>query len=96
MAVDIDTNVASAIVNASSSPDQENLVPKWLSKSFIEMHLQRYYNEPIKVISFDVKSATAPGENYASQLYRLNVTFEDHSQTSGNNVDVNRFCDKFF
>lgn len=52
-------------------------VPDWLTPGFIEKHLQNHYkNDAIKVRSCDVRSATAKGENFASQIYRVKVCFD--------------------
>lgn len=54
-------------------------VPKWLTIGFIEKHLQIYNkNGQIKVSRCIVRSATAKGENFASQIFRLNVDFYVH------------------
>lgn len=53
-------------------------IPKWLTSEFIQKHLQIHNkNKQIKVISCDVRSATAKGENFASQIFRVNVSFNE-------------------
>lgn len=50
-------------------------IPDWLNAAFIEQHLRSYYeNSELKVDKFLVRSATAKGENYASDIYRVKVT----------------------
>lgn len=54
-------------------------VPRWLSVEFIENHMRKYYkNDRIKVCKFDVQSATANGENFASHIFRVKVDFHGH------------------
>lgn len=51
-------------------------VPNWLTIEFVEKHLQNHYkNDKINVRSWDLRSATAKGENFASQIYRVKICF---------------------
>lgn len=53
--------------------------PSWLSVKFIENHLRKYYkNDEIQVCKFDVQSATAKGENFASLIFRVKIDFYGH------------------
>lgn len=69
------------ISNKESIPMQtDSFHPKWLNKYFVESHLQNYFNsENLKIVRFNVEPATSKGENYASDLYRVKVTFSDDS-----------------
>lgn len=50
--------------------------PEWLNADFIEAHLQTYFNnEQIKVVELGIRPATAPGENFVSNMYRVQVNF---------------------
>lgn len=90
MAVEVDTTVVNTVLNEASAVDTDNFVPKWLNAEFVESHLQRCFSDKkIKVIGFDVKPATASGENYASCIYRVKVTFTDEAHKSSNNNEVN-------
>lgn len=61
------------------SMNANSFEPKWLNKCFVESHLRNYFNSKnLKIIRFNVQPATAKGENYASDLYRVNVTFSDN------------------
>lgn len=52
--------------------------PKWLNKEFLEKHLRNYFNyQKLAIDNFEVKPATAKGDNYASDLYRVKVTFAE-------------------
>lgn len=65
--------------NESASEDDIE-VPNWLNAEFLETHLKNYYgNDEIKVIGFEVHSATAKGENFASSIYRTIVEFCNNS-----------------
>lgn len=68
-----------ALENGNSlSMNADSFVPKWLNKGFVEIHLQNYFSSKnLKVVHFNVELATAPGENYTSDLYRIQVTFSD-------------------
>lgn len=51
-------------------------VPKWLNKQFLEENLRKHYgNDGIEIIKFDAKPTAGKGENFASSLYRVQVTF---------------------
>lgn len=53
----------------------------WLSKSFLETALRTGYDTPtLNVTKYDVKPAVGKGENYTSDLYRVEV------HTSNGNV----------
>lgn len=53
----------------------------WLDSMFLQKCLQRICNDraTINVMGFDVAPATKKGENFASDIFRVNVQFtEDH------------------
>lgn len=55
--------------------------PKWLNKEFLEKHLRKYFGlQQLTIDNFEVKPATAKGDNYASDLYRVKVTFTEQIQ----------------
>lgn len=82
MAVDIGTSAVSTILNEPSPPNTDDLVLKWLDRDFLEKHLQNFFGDTqITIVNFEVKPATAKGENYASYLYRVKVTYTDETQT---------------
>lgn len=67
----------------------DSIIPHWLHQCFVEMHLRNYFkNENLKIVNFTVAPATAPGENYASDLYRVNVTFTDCTSGSSTKNEV--------
>lgn len=89
MAVDIDTTIVDTILGDLSQASIDNFAPKWISKDFLEKHLQSFFNDKqINIINFEVKPATAKGENYASYLYRVKVIYTDELQNckSANNL----------
>lgn len=68
----------------------DSLQPKWLNKCFVESHLRNYFNsESLKIVCFNVEAATSKGENYASDLYRVRLTFNDGSAGLTANAEVN-------
>lgn len=74
----------------SASMSSESSKPEWLNQGFVESHLQNYFNsKSLKVICFKIKPATADGENFSSDLYRVQVTFSDNSTESTANFEVN-------
>lgn len=87
MAVEIANNVCNnTMFNNNVS------APKWLSKCFVEKHLQNYFkSNNLKIVHFTTEPATAQGENYASDLYRVNVTFSDISAESAASQEVNKW-----
>lgn len=63
--------------------------PKWFSKSYLEDHLQKYFNnKQLSVISFDINSGSGKRDNFASSLFRLNVVISDDPNSPSTNVDV--------
>ncbi|XP_069690915.1 uncharacterized protein [Periplaneta americana] len=55
--------------------------PKWLNTAFFESALRSAEGENITVISSEVKAATAPGDNYGSDMYRAAVKFKRGTET---------------
>lgn len=89
MSVEIDKNVVDNILTNASSECRENCAPKWLNSDFVESHLQkRFNNKQLRIVGFEIKPATASGENYASCIYRVKVTFTDNARRPSNNNDV--------
>lgn len=69
--------------------ESETFVPNWLTIEFVEKHLQNHYsNDQIKVTKWTVELATAKGENFASELYRVKVNFGSNTAV----VDVSLLC----
>lgn len=65
--------------NVASNP--VDLVPKWINSHCLDKHLQHYFGDTdITIVNYEVKPATASGENFASDLFRVKVTYsEDES-----------------
>lgn len=64
--------------SSQSSGAQSSLsgVPDWLNSEFVEKHLRNHYtNDGIKVIDFVVRCTSGDLGNFASKIYRANVTF---------------------
>lgn len=67
----IDDKAAKA--DASSTVDD---APQWLNKDFLQKYLQQYFeNKTIQVIEAETNLATAKGDNYASCIFRVKVSF---------------------
>lgn len=55
-------------------------IPKWLNELFLAKHLRSSFpDKKISIRCFEVKPATATGDNYNSVIYRVNVKFMDGS-----------------
>ncbi|KAJ4442925.1 hypothetical protein ANN_04522, partial [Periplaneta americana] len=60
----------------------ETSMPEWMSTSFFEKALRSAEEDnTITVISTDVKAATAAGDNYGSDMYRVVVKFRRRNET---------------
>jgi hypothetical protein len=52
----------------------ESIEPKWLNRSYLERALKSGADRSlVTVTSSDVERATAAGDNYCSDMYRVNV-----------------------
>lgn len=59
--------------------------PDWLNAGFIESYLKNYFaNEQIRVTGLEIRPAAAPGENFVSNMYRVQVNYTQ--QTDANAV----------
>ncbi|XP_046679751.1 uncharacterized protein LOC124367145 [Homalodisca vitripennis] len=56
-------------------------LPAWLDEHFLYLVLQgkELYNGTISIINYSVQPAVAPGNNFASNLYRVNLYYSDES-----------------
>lgn len=56
----------------------------WLDCMFLQKCLQRISNDraTINVIDFNIAPATKKGENFASDIFRVNVHFTDNNQAN--------------
>ncbi|KDR14380.1 hypothetical protein L798_10414, partial [Zootermopsis nevadensis] len=52
--------------------------PVWLNKAFLESSLRAGYDDTLSIGNYDIKTATAKGDNYTSTMYRVTV------ETTGN------------
>lgn len=53
-------------------------IPEWLNERFLIKHLQNNFPEcKIFINNFQVKLATAKGDNFNSVIYRVNIEFTD-------------------
>lgn len=66
--------------------------PEWLTADFIESYLKNYFNnKQIKVSGIEIQPAAAPGENFVSNMYRVQVNYTkqtDDDSTSSLSVIV--------
>ena len=67
----------------------EEIYPEWLSKDFIKKALESAGDSSVEVDTYDVTNATEPGDNYLSDLYRVNA-----SVTGGLGPEVKSFIVK--
>lgn len=63
---------------------------QWIDNHFLKNSLEHFYaDKKINVICYDVMPATKKGENYASCIYRVNVTFgECHIENDNHKVST--------
>ena len=75
--------------------------PKWLNEDFIEKALKSAGDSSVQVISYKVTNATAAGDNYLSDMYRVSVcvtrgceaeTFSVIVKCSNKSGDVAEVC----
>jgi len=52
----------------------EEICPRWLNKDFIKKALKSADDSVVEVDSYNVTNATAPGENYLSDMYRVTAS----------------------
>lgn len=62
--------------------NMEAKYPSWLNREFMERALRSAGDPSTKVVSCDVKYATAPGDNYMSDMYRVTVWVTRGAQAS--------------
>lgn len=80
MNIECDFNIVELIPKQHFLLEEDSLwLPTWLNKEFLSKKLQNYYEEnELSVTDFDVKRATANGDNYWSTIYRLKVYFSSN------------------
>lgn len=50
--------------------------PEWMNKEYLETVLREHENDPaLKLLDYNIVSATKPGDNFASIALRLRVTY---------------------
>ena len=64
-------------------------LPRWLNKECIEKALKSTDDSSVEVDTYDVTSATEPGDNYLSDMYRVTA-----SVTRGFGPEVTSFIVK--
>ena len=67
----------------------EEIYPRWLSKDFIKKALESAGDSTVEVDTYDVTNATETGDNYMSDMYRVNA-----SVTRGFGSEVTSFIVK--
>jgi len=64
-------------------------ISPWLNQELFDKAIQSYESDPqAKVNSFDIKAATAPGENFASAVYRAIIKFTSKYQKDEKELSV--------
>jgi purine-nucleoside phosphorylase len=58
---------------SSGAAIMEVTYPGWLNKDFLETTLRSAGDLSARVVSYDVAIATAAGDNYMSDMYRVTV-----------------------
>lgn len=85
MGKDIDSAIVGTVDSELFGASTDSLVPNWINKEFLEKHLQTYFSgRKIKIVNYEVKPATAEGENYSSYLHRVKVDYIDELQDCRN------------
>jgi hypothetical protein len=51
--------------------DMEEIYPSWLNKDFIKSTLKSAGDSSVEVVSYNVTKATAVGDNYLSDMFRV-------------------------
>lgn len=58
--------------------------PKWIDDIFLQKTLQHANNDrQVEIIEFNIQPATKKGENFASNLYRLSVIYQESFDEDG-------------
>jgi hypothetical protein len=52
----------------------EEIYPRWLNKKFIKKTLTSAGDSSLEVVSYNVTNATAAGDNYLSDMYRVTAS----------------------
>jgi hypothetical protein len=52
----------------------EKIYPRWLNKDFINKALKPEGDSSVEVDTYDITRATAPGDNYLSDMYRVTAS----------------------
>lgn len=48
----------------------------WINNEFLSMVLDSYVGTKIKVLNYEISPAAKKGENFASTIYRIKITYE--------------------
>ncbi|KAL7013980.1 hypothetical protein ACKWTF_015680 [Chironomus riparius] len=71
------------------STDIASSIPSWLNLDLFDKAIQGFESDPqAKVTSFDIKSATQPGENFASAVFRAIVKYTSKYQQDEKELPV--------
>lgn len=66
----------------SEEVKNEIVQPDWLNQDFIQNALQEAFKDnSLKVSKFSINLATAPGDNYVSQIFRVNVELSSKTKS---------------
>lgn len=69
-------NMSANTVETDATNESQSDIPEWLNATFLEEHLRSHYkNNEIEVTKFEAHPTGGRGENFASSLYRVEVTF---------------------
>jgi len=64
-------------------------IPSWLNQELFDKAIQSHESDPqAKVNNFDIKAATAPGENFASAVFRAVIKFTSKYSKDEKEVSV--------
>jgi len=64
-------------------------IPSWLDLDLFDKAVQTYESDPqAKVSSFDIKAATALGENFASAVFRATIKFTSKYQQDEKEMSI--------
>lgn len=65
------------------------VIPEWLNQTFFEKVIRQVEKDAnAKVVNFDIKPAMKPGENFASAVFRVSITFSSKFTKQDKTISV--------
>lgn len=73
----------------SENFNMSSSIPSWVNQEFFEKVIRyKESNSHAEVIGFKVNPATKPGENFASIIFRVTITYKVHSESDEETISV--------